>query len=54
MTDESRVASLRFAGKTFLVTGAARGIGEAVTRRLAGEGARIAASPVRRAASVKR
>ncbi|SED70363.1 3-oxoacyl-[acyl-carrier-protein] reductase [Rhizobiales bacterium GAS191] len=44
MTDESRVASLRFAGKTFLVTGAARGIGEAVTRRLAGEGARIAAT----------
>jgi len=34
----------RFAGKAFLVTGAARGIGEAVARQLASEGADIAAA----------
>ncbi|MFB9269980.1 SDR family NAD(P)-dependent oxidoreductase [Bradyrhizobium erythrophlei] len=34
----------RFAGKAFLITGAARGIGEAVARRLAAEGAAIAAT----------
>jgi 3-oxoacyl-[acyl-carrier protein] reductase len=34
----------RFTGKAFLVTGAARGIGEAVVRRLANEGAAIAAT----------
>jgi 3-oxoacyl-[acyl-carrier protein] reductase len=34
----------RFAGKVFLVTGAARGIGEAVARRLARDGAAIAAT----------
>lgn len=32
----------RFAGRAYLVTGAARGIGEAVARRLAGEGAALA------------
>lgn len=37
-------SSCRFAGKAFLVTGAARGIGEAVVRRLASEGAGIAAA----------
>ena len=37
-------SSCRFAGKVFLVTGAARGIGEAVVRRLASEGAGIAAA----------
>jgi len=36
----------RFAGKAFVVTGAARGIGEAVARRLAGEGAAIAATDI--------
>jgi 3-oxoacyl-[acyl-carrier protein] reductase len=36
----------RFAGKTYLVTGAARGIGEAVVRRLADEGAAIAATDI--------
>ena len=40
----STAASPRFAGKAFLVTGAARGIGEAVVRRLASEGADIAAA----------
>lgn len=34
----------RFSGKAYLVTGAARGIGEAVVRRLASEGAAIAAA----------
>jgi len=34
----------RFSGKGYLVTGAARGIGEAVVRRLAAEGAMIAAA----------
>lgn len=34
----------RFAGKAFLITGAARGIGAAVARRLASEGAAIAAA----------
>jgi NAD(P)-dependent dehydrogenase (short-subunit alcohol dehydrogenase family) len=34
----------RFAGRAFLVTGAARGIGEAVARRLASDGAAIAAT----------
>jgi Dehydrogenases with different specificities (related to short-chain alcohol dehydrogenases) len=34
----------RFDGQVFLVTGAARGIGAAVVRRLAGEGAAIAAA----------
>jgi 3-oxoacyl-[acyl-carrier protein] reductase len=34
----------RFDGKVFLVTGAARGIGEAVARRLAHDGAAIAAT----------
>jgi 3-oxoacyl-[acyl-carrier protein] reductase len=36
----------RFTGKAFVVTGAARGIGEAVVRRLAGEGAAIAATDI--------
>ena len=35
---------MRFSGKAYLVTGAARGIGEAVARRLASEGAAIAAA----------
>ena len=42
----SNVAALRpnrFAGRNFVVTGAARGIGEAVARQLAAEGAGIAA-----------
>ena len=39
-----RALPSRFAGKAFLVTGAARGIGEAVARRLAAEGAAIAAT----------
>jgi len=40
----STVPAPRFAGKAFLVTGAARGIGEAVARLLAAEGAAIAAA----------
>ena len=33
---------MRFEGRTALVTGAARGIGLAITERLLGEGARVA------------
>jgi len=44
MAASGQAATLRFAGRAVLVTGAARSIGEAAARRLASEGARIAAA----------
>ncbi|MDQ3779376.1 MAG: SDR family oxidoreductase [Chloroflexota bacterium] len=42
---------MRFEGRTAIVTGAARGIGQAIAARLASEGARIAVADIDRAAA---
>ena len=44
---------MRFEGRTAIVTGAARGIGEAITTRLTSEGARVLVADIDEAAAVR-
>ncbi|MBA3644114.1 MAG: SDR family oxidoreductase, partial [Chloroflexia bacterium] len=50
-TIEVRGFGMRFEGRTAIVTGAARGIGQAIAARLASEGARVAVADIDQAAA---